>query len=233
MKKTFKISLFIFACLCGASHATITLNTFFGIATSSDGVTPVPDDTLWIMIVDRDGNNVLPGGLEADSSLNQNVDTSQIADDFSNIMLSLGATINGDVIFAMGGMNGTENFGQAGISNEAIELGLGESDILGSSDVGKTFGFYWFPGIAYDSGNPNVQLGSVFEVGGISTVNNLDAGDPMVIPGDGITINIGASTEELGGTTPSADFTALAIPEPSTLVLSLVGAVALLRRRRV
>lgn len=234
MKKTISIFFFVFASLCAESYAAITLNTFFGIAYDSDGIAPVPDGTLWIMIVDSNGDNVLPGGLDTESSLSLNDDVSEAAADFSNIILELGAIINGDKIFAMGGMNGTATLGQAGISFEEVELTVGLNGELANSDIGKSFGFYWFPGISYDSVNPNVQMGSVFDVGGISVVTNPDTGvDPMVIPGDGTTINVGATTEEVGGNTSVERFTAVQIPEPTTLIFALISAAALLRRRRV
>jgi len=232
MKHNSIIAIFLIA-LSQISQGAITFNTFFGVAYSSDGTTPMPDNTLWIMIVDN-GDGILPGGLQANTSLNANEDESSISADFNGLSVSLGTLINGDKIFAFGGMNGFGNFGQAGISSEELTLsvGINAEDELASGDIGDTFGFYWFPGIEYTG--EDLLLSTVLEVGGISDTTGADSGfAPMVIPGDGNSANPGAATPDVGGTFSNERFTAVAIPEPTALGLTLLGAVMLLFRRRV
>ena len=228
MKKYLTILTSMMVVGAGLAGATVTLNTFFGVAYSSDGSTAVPDGTLWVMIVD-DGDASLPGGLEVNTSLTAGEDESNIVADFEGVTISLGNQINGDSIFAFGGMNGDANYFTPGTDGRALELTVGENGVTS----GRAFGFYWFPGIEYTGGNP--LLSDVLEVGGISDITGVDSlsgFDPMEIPSDGSTTAPSAGTADVGGTFSAARFTAVAIPEPSALTLSGLAALALLRRRR-
>jgi hypothetical protein len=228
MNKYIIIPTIIFAMFCGHSSASIALNYTFGVAYASDGATSIPDDTLWVMIVD-DGDGLLPGGLQVNTSLNSNEDESAIANDFNNLTIAKGSLIGNDRVFDFGGFNGTENFEIAGSISGGTNYSFGpnSSDDFSTADVGNSFGFYWFPG---ESINGSLQLGTVVEVGGISDMTQTER---MIIPSDGATESTSATTSVLGGTYSDLRFTAVAVPEPSAFALVLLGAAALLLRRRV
>lgn len=106
------ITAFLFGFLAlfeyGYAEGSITLNYTFGVAHASDGTTPVPDGTLWVMIVD-DGDGMLPGGLEINSSLKSNENEAAIAAAFNGVTIAKGNLIGNDRIFDFGGMNGSES----------------------------------------------------------------------------------------------------------------------------
>jgi hypothetical protein len=224
MKKTLYLAAGLIFSNTAHLPANIILNTEFGIAYNSTG-TAVPDGTLWVMIVD-DGDNLLPGGLAANSSLGGS-NLSQILADFQeDTVIELGLNINGDTVFAFGGINGLDSFSIQGYNNEVLDLALNTNGL----ETGRSFGYYWFPGIQYTGSNP--LLANLLEVGGITDISDSDPLLRMVIPGDGNTSSPTALTTSLDGTFSDARFTAVAIPEPSAAALAVLGAVAALRRRR-
>lgn len=218
-----------FLSIGSANSQTVTLNTAFGIAFEADGTSPVPDNTLWAMIVD-DGDDVMPGGLEINTSLQATQDESSVDADFGGKTLDIGTTINGDTIFAMGGFNGSSSFSTQGFNSDEIGLTLGINGV----DSGEDFGFYWFPGVDYADGATLIPGLDSYQVGGISESTGIDSPDPqgMIIPSAGSTINTGATTSGAEGSVPDSRFTAITIPEPSSHLLLLSGIVLLLTRRK-
>jgi len=219
-----------FLSIGSANSQTVTLNTAFGIAFEADGSSPVPDGTLWAMIVD-DGDDVMPGGLEVNTSLQASQDEFSGDSDFGGKTLDIGTTINGDTVFAMGGFNGLNNFSTQGFNSDAINLTLGVNGV----DSGEDFGFYWFPGVNYANGATLVPGIGSYEVGGISESTGLDAPTPeaMIIPSPPFAGSIGAVTSGAGGgSVPDTRFTAITIPEPSSHFLLLSGIALLLTRRK-
>jgi len=210
MKKHVVMMTYAFAASFGYSSASVTLNYTFGVAYTSDGTAGVPDDTLWVMIVD-DGDGLLPGGLQVNTSLNSNEDESAIANDFNNLTIAKGSLIGNDRVFDFGGFNGTENFEIAGSISGGTNYSFGpnSSDDFSTADVGNSFGFYWFPG---ESINGSLQLGTVVEVGGISDMTQSTSTERMIIPSDSATGNPSTTTSDLGGTFPISRFTAIEVP---------------------
>jgi|GEM_PF-1377833 len=217
MKKYLIVSTFALVALFGSSIASVKFDYTFGVAYASDGVTPIPDGTLWVMIVDN-GDGLLPGGLQVNTSLNKNEDEAAIATAFNGVSIAKGNLIGNDRIFDFGGFNGTENLGTMGIASGATiySFGSNSSDDFTSGDVGKTFGFYWFPG---ESFNGSLQLGKVAEVGGISDVTQSVPAERMIIPSDGSVVRPSAATaEQLGGDFPDDRFTAIEVPPSGYMV---------------
>lgn len=234
-QKYIGLILGVLALTSGASFATITLNTQFGQAFSSSSV-PVPDGTLWALIVD-DGVGTLPGGmltngsgLSAANALN----SSLVNSTFSGASIGLGTSLGGDIVFAMGAFNGANDLSVPGSTTNSLGFTLGTNGLV----AGRAIGFYFFPGVTYTAAG-TYNVGS--QVGGISTLA-ADAGAGtvgMVVPADGATIFMGANTDGdggLGGSLTNSAFTAVnvtAIPEPSAALLGAIGALGLLRRRRI
>jgi len=221
-----KLVALLLLALGGSAMATVTLNTQFGTAYSSTG-TAVPDGTLWILVVDTNDNNLFGGG---NMGLNSSLTAQQANATFSiGQALSVGSTLGSDTIFAMGGFNGAgTGLGLGATGNGLSGLSLGTNGLA----AGLDFTFYYFPGVTYNSGGPNL-VGT--QVGGINR-SGADAGallDGMVIPSDGAQTSPGAANSDFGGSVTNAQFTAVnLIPEPSTALLGAIGALGLLRRRR-
>lgn len=213
----------VFASMLGIASATVTLQTQFGIATDVNGVA-LPDGTLWALVVDTNVDSTFAGGFGLNSSLTEV--GAQAAFTIGQ-SITLGGNFGSDTIFAMGGFNGFTNNATLGLTADVLELTLGQNGLA----AGRNFAFYYFPGVTY-TGNSAI-LGS--QIGGIHSGADANAGlDAMIIPADGATVSPGAATSELGGSVSAAGFQAVnLIPEPSAALLGAIGALGLLRRRRI
>jgi hypothetical protein len=223
-----KVALFLAATALPLS-ASITLSTQFGQAFANNG-TPVADGTLWALVVDTNTDNQFTGfGLNA-GLYKDLADSTNVASSFFTIgqKLSIGGTLAGNTIFAMGGFNGTAS-GLAGLLTGVVSADYGTNGLA----AGRNYAFYWFPGALYNAA-PGAEQVINGEVGGIHTGSNdgiFDNG--MVLPPDGALISTGAATAgDAGGSLPNSRFTAVLIPEPSVALLGALGVFGLLRRRR-
>lgn len=215
----------------GCASAATTISFDFGSLKDSMGV-KVPDGTKYVLIANSTAITGLPGGLTtnlASSGLNPTL--AQIH--FANKSLTVGLTINDDIIIHVGTVNGATNYG-AGYAGIAYDSNI-SIDYTGFVDPGQSFGIYWFPGLSVDTvGSGGFQIGGFFN----AAVNLGDIG--MTLPGDGSfkVIQRDADAAALDGFTssisPSALTAIIAIPEPTPLVLSFsaLSFAALLRRRR-
>ncbi len=190
----------------------------------------VTETSLWAIIYDANGDNMLPGGLELNSSLTTG-DTTTIIAAFAGKQITTGATIGLDKILWAGEVDGLNTSGASGIGGHNLSSFTFAS--LGVAAGGK-WAVYWFPSLTAGS---NTLPGSSFEVGGIQqTTVGLSGGDiGMVMPAadnTGSTYSAAFIDIGNGGDIADSSLTAVAIPEPSTLVLSALGLAALLRRRR-
>ena len=218
MKTITKIGLFF--TLVINSQASITLDFQAGRAFNSFG-TRVLDGTPYALLVSAD--NVFAGGF----GLNQGLGTIGNANTtFSTGQaFTLGSVLGSDTVFGVGVFNGLANSGEQGLYAGALPFNLGSNGLA----AGLSYAFYFFPGGTLVSNT--VTIGN--QVGGINN-NRTEAGlQPMVIPADGTTITTGAASTDFGGTLTNAQFTAVnLVPEPSALLLSSLGFLALLRRKR-
>ena len=217
--------LFFFAVGCLPLSASITLNVQLGVAYDSLN-SAVPDGTLWMLTSSPDAN--FAGGFGLDQGLSTSGDADSVFS--AGQALQVGNILGGDQIFAMGAFNGAASSGVTGIYAAGLSLNLG----INGLDQGDGYAFYWFPGSTF-TGSGTEVVGN--EVGGVNsnTVDPLSGTNPMVIPADGVnTLSQGAADDlVLGGATPAANLTAVVlVPEPSTLLLSALGVLALLRRKR-
>lgn len=219
-----KIIALVFGAIVLPASASITLSNQFGVASDKAGAA-VPDGTLWALVVDTNSDGAFPGAFGANQSLGQIGANLAFT---TGQQLTLGGNLfGGDTIFALGGFNGTAN-GVTGLSISELSLNLGENGLTS----GKAFAFYWFPGSTYTSTGTNL-VGS--QVGGINAGADANAQlGAMTIPADSAFYTTGAaSTGSAGGTLDASRFVAQPlIPEPSSALLGLVGALGLLRRRR-
>jgi hypothetical protein len=218
----------------GSAFAAVTLNLDFGSLKDSTG-DKLPDSTLVVLIANTDMTlGALPGGL-TDRAVEGGggLDPTLAFEHFKNKQLAVGQTINSDKIIYVGEVNGLNGYGTGyeGIAfdnNVEITIGAGVS-------TGQSFGLYWFPGLTINSNTLGVNS---FEIGGFYN-SGLNLGDiGMEIPGDGLSTVIqrdsaAAALDGASSDIQPVEFNAInAIPEPSSLVLTLLGSTALLRRRR-
>ena len=208
-----------------AAQATISLNLFVGVARDSSA-NPVHDGTLWALVVDADVNQSFYGGFGLNSSLGQAGAQGAFTPGQS---ITVGANLGGDTVAAIGGFNGGLADGFEGVLDTFRNFTLG----LNGMANGRSFAVYWFPGATY-SGGSSAQIGS--QVGAINpNVNDISGGvDRMVVPPDGATIFTGAASNDqnVGGSLPASRFIANVIPEPSSLLLGMLGGLCLWRRKR-
>jgi len=225
MMKSKLLPLLLLAAVALPASATVVLNFQVGVCFNSSSVA-VPDGTLWAIIGDTNASSSFTGGFTTNASLasagaSQAFTTGQT--------LAVGQVLGGDTILAMGGFTGAADTGFTGLAVGALTLTLGQNGAV----AGQDFAFYWFPGKTYSSGGNNT-VGT--QVGGInSLIPDAVAGtDPMVIPADGNTTAPGAANSDLSGTIPNSRFAAVnLVPESSTALLGALGALGLLRRRRI
>jgi hypothetical protein len=206
------------------ASASVTLNTQFGTMFDSSGAV-VADGTPYILLADSNLNSVFTGFGVNTSLVGSAVGT---ADLFfaSGQQLSLGNLLSGDTIFFVGSVDSNSS-GAAGIDAGVVNLSYPSN----GTAAAMNYALLWFPGATINAGV--ITLGS--QVGGINTTSNdgiFDAG--MVLPSDGANIATGAATVEGGGSIAGASFQAVnLVPEPSVALLGAIGALGLLRRRRI
>lgn len=216
-----KVILLMFTATVISAPAAVTLNTQFGTAFDSSGVA-VANGTLWALVVDVGSNGFT--GFGANSSLASQPALTADAFFTAGQSLAVGGNLNGNTIFRMGGFNGAG----PGITDGPVGITYG----VNGTAAGLNYAFYWFPGATFTGGSSET-IGS--QVGGINTTSNdgiFDFG--MVLPPDGALASTGAATAEGGGSLADSSFQAVnLIPEPSAALLGAIGALGLLRRRRI
>lgn len=232
--KNFAIAVCL-VCLSGVSNAALTVNLQIGVAKDMSGV-GVADGRLWALVADTNNDGIF-GGF----NINQTLTSSVAADTHFNVNqnLDIGSLINSDTVVAMGRFTGG-GIGQAGLQISTIAgIPYNVSGVLS----GYRYAFYWFPEATYTgSGNLTVTSYGGNQIGGQVGGMNTTTGDGtagtggMTFLGDGSTNSpaSGLSTSDsiAGGSNPTGYLQAVAIPEPSTFLLSSLGVLALLRRRR-
>ena len=222
MKSKLLTLLFLAAAAIPAS-ATVNLALQMGVCFNASSVA-IPDGTLWALIGDTNGSGTFTNGFATNTSLTQSQANAVFTTGQS---LSVGTVIGGDTILAMGAFNGTAS-GLTGLYTNTVTLAIGSNGAV----AGQNFAFYWFPGVTYVAGTDHVGT----QVGGINTlIADSNAGtESMVIPADGLTTAPGAANSDAGGTIANSRFTAVnLVPESSTALLGALGALGLLRRRRI
>lgn len=183
----------------------------------------------------------LPGGLSNDSSLSMG-SVAQVKSDFDNVELTVGQPLGKNYFIQQtGGFSGGNDLSIVGAVQTEIIFNVFDNPDAGFA-AGTLWGFYWFPGQSLGA-----TLGGNYEVGGFA--NSYNAASAASIGGDvwGTTIgNVGSTLDVAfletnfnqndlsGGDTglSVARFTAVAVPEPSALMLSALGLAALFRRTR-
>ncbi len=177
---------------------------------------PIPIDTgTFIIVLDNDKNQILPGGITYQSNVFQSAtaaNASALASAFGGVTLAIDANVGGNRIIEIRTFNNISSLGEA-------------SGIVSQPDNNLDnvrYGIYWFPQFLPGQ---TIPAGSAFQVG-------------AVVDGTILT-----RFRETGFTTPpdnsSGVFSlslfnvnAIVVPEPSSLLLSSLAFGGLFIRRR-
>lgn len=225
-----KRTLSILALSAASAGATVTINGEFGQLRNSSGDPIISTTTLWVLIVDTNNDDALPGGLGLNSSLDAGSDSIQAFADFNGLTINEGMNIGGDKVVKYGTFNDPDGVAVFSVNFNLTTLGL---------TAGQSYGFYWFPGV-----NTVTRLipDTDFQIGGINEeAAYTGAGDGSklgtVLPADGKLVATAVGDEYVGGnlTAASGRFSAIdatAIPEAGSFTLGLLGLAGLLRRNR-
>jgi hypothetical protein len=209
--------------LTRSSYGSIVLNTVFGPCTNSSG-NLIPDGTLWALVMSTDAGDSFAGGFGLGGSiLNSGAASAEFA---IGQEIAVGRSIGADSIFAIGGFTGAAQ-NNIGYTQDALTLELSVNLI-----AGRNVAFYFFPNVIFSSTETN-KVGT--EVGGLNatavTAEGPFTGLSMVLPADGGDVSFGAVGTLSGGTAENMKAVVL-VPEPSSILLGLLGTLSLLRRKR-
>lgn len=201
--------------LLDTSNAASQISFGLGILEDLSG-DPVEIGT-WIIVVDSSGINSMPGGL---TYQNNNTDTltassvSASASHFSGLELSVNEITANNIIAAVGSIGSVNGIGTVSTTVNFID---GFENTI--------YAVYWFPGFSPGQTLPTT---GTFTVGGFvdGVVDAQFAPTGTRSPLEGQSVIHDFVTD---GISP---ILVTAIPEPSTFLLSTLGAIALLRRSR-
>ncbi|KAB2637828.1 MAG: hypothetical protein DVB25_09215 [Verrucomicrobia bacterium] len=223
-----KIALLLIATAISAS-ASVTIVGQYGVNYTS-ALTPieVPNGSLWALVVSSDGTF---GKTGTTFGANGFITTAIANATFTaGQSLSLGAIAGtSDSVFAMGTFDSSLS-GMLGLAAPTSILTLGTNGVA----AGKDYAFFFFPGGTLSGGT-----GTIGSQAGAYNTTIADAGNSlvgMVIPSEGGTVTAGAADPSaLSGTslTQTAFKAVNLVPEPSAALLGALGALGLLRRRRI
>lgn len=241
----FKVLLFIALSSHSIHAATSKINLGIGQLRDASGTVIDDGGGTWAIIVSQIPEapptaGALPGGLANNSSLSEDNPNLifDVKSSFDNVELSVGQPTGKDFyIWKVGGFSGGNDLGLNGAVETTIEFDVFSSPDPGFS-AGALWGFYWFPGQSIGS----VLTGN-YQVGGFANDVNVPSGGETgtTVPsatsiqaGNFFETELNQNAFEGGDTGLSAArFTAVAIPEPSAVLIALLGFTALMRRRRV
>lgn len=206
--------LFLLCSMCASqANATVTLDFQMGSVNTSSSLVLVPTGTVGILVADN-----FSTGLPASS-------------DLVGVQLSAGGIIGDSQILSVMQATAASNY----FSNITdLELIGGLTGTSGTA--GTDLAFYWFPGIT--TVGATVTDGQSYGFFRTDSIDVPSGGNfSFNIPSDGGTASIYAFTLDQGGgypqgTTFQATLNASAVPEPSRMILIVVGLSAFLMRRR-
>lgn len=209
--------LLIAICLTASASAAVSLQGSFGDLRDSSGAA-VSNGTLFILVGFT--GPTFSGGLTANSSLTE---VGANAAFTVGQTVSVGSAFGGaGTIFAIGGTGGS--------TAEVVLPGLNNAGNVAS---GNSYAIYWFPGALYVSGTSGTiddQVGGFSSSTGTSEFSL----DGMIIPPNGQDVTQGFGTVSSGGNIANSFTNAVnLVPEPSAALLGAIGALGLLRRRRI
>lgn len=219
------------------NHASVTINLDVGeLRTSaSTGSSLIANDTLWVLVVDTDNNDSI-WGTSLDSSISGINANSLLS---PGQTLDLGTEINGDTIFAMGGLN--ESNGPGTLYSPLSGITYIDPGATGNGVAeGLEFAIAWFPGVTFSGGLPIISGSNPHNIGnqvGLFNVTTNTATEflaaGMILPPDGTTTARGAASVSFGGTAPDSLFVAVdLVPEPAISLWFFFAMFAVLFRRR-
>lgn len=192
-------------------HAASSIQLEVGAFKNSNGISVTTG--TWVLILDSNDDNQLPGDLAAGPANNGSLNLSNITainEDFTGKTLGLNNAIGNDTIVAIG------EIGDIDLGADYVAATVTFND----GQEGLAYGIYWFPGKS-----PGNTLTGDYEIGGYFQSDTTEFAAYGMFAPPPLTAQEPAAFDVSG-------FNAIIIPEPSALVLTLLGSAALLRRRR-
>lgn len=200
-----------------ASHASVTINFTFGPAYTAGGGSMVAANTIGVLVANTSGTGFAQG------------------EDIIGSTLTAGQTLGGNRILGVVQAFDISEGGDFGFL-DAISVSDLTGLTLGSSTGagGTQLGFYWFPGLTTDG--DTIAGGQSYGFFRSDTVDvNSGSEISFNMPTDGFSYELAALDTSLGGGYDPAQFQAnsvAGVPEPSRMILAMLGFVGLMFRRR-
>lgn len=188
----------------------------FGLGDLKDLSGNLVETGTWIIVVDSSGTNLMPGGLSYQDGITDTLSASSTAASaahFSGLELSVNEITANNIIAAVGSIGSINGNGTV---STTVNFADGFEDTI--------YAVYWFPGFSPGQTLPTTGTFSVGGfVDGVVDVDFAPTGTKSPLTG---------SVTHDFVTTDITPILVTAIPEPSTFLLSTLGALALLRRSR-
>lgn len=207
----------LFLCCAGFASAELTIQLDMARLYTAGGSSQVADGTIGVLVANTSG-----GGFGQGASL--------VGAELSAGQLLGGNRILGTLQAFDVSDAGDFGFGQPVTVSDFTGMTFGSSNGSGGTELAV----YWFPGIT--TAGSIVSEGQSYGYFRSDTVD-IDAGSNISfnLPADGGNYSLVAYETDLGGSFDAANFQAnsvAGIPEPSRMILAMLGFVGLMFRRR-
>jgi len=239
-----KLKLAILASVFAAASAHATITAQISLTTAGNGVlgglqnsSGTQGALVWGLVVDTAGDG-FDGAVGTNASNSYSGGFSYIptttsgsytgATDTDGQILSVNGVASDDVLFLSINLMATTTNANDGAANlfrptQITALTLGQNGVA----TGKSFAVIWFDATSFGGTSADGQ-----KYGMVTGPTGTPDAQTLVLPSDTSTTNY--SKNFLGTETPRLASLTLggAVPEPSTALLGMLGALGLLRRRR-
>lgn len=213
----------LFSLVANTLFASVTIPFTVGEAYTAGGVSQVAPGTIGVLVADTTGSGIFAQGA---SLVGANLSVGEMLGD-SRILGVISAS----------DLSGLGDFGFFDTLTIGDALLTGLTFGTATNTAGSDLGFYWFPGITTAGGI--VSEGQEYGFFRSDTVDSLSGSEMSFnLAENGSTNALAAFTTNLDGSYDPALFQAnstagvAGIPEPSRMILAMLGFVGLMFRRR-